>query len=70
MKRIELFKCEICGVSYKSEDMANRCERSHKIVKSIQYRSFSSNAKGYPDKITVCFNDDTKVIYMKGKELS
>lgn len=73
MKKVELYKCELCNTSYKSEDMANKCEQSHKIAKSIvdaEYRSFNSNPKGYPDKITICFNDGTKVIYMKGKELS
>lgn len=61
------------NTSYKSEDMANKCEQSHKIVKSIVYagyRSSNSNPKGYPDTITVCFNDGSKVIYEKGRELS
>lgn len=73
MKKVELYKCELCNTSYKSEDMANKCEQSHKIAKSIvdaKYRSFASNDKGYPDKITICFNDGKKIIYEKGRELS
>ena len=72
MKELQLYQCEICNTQYASERAAIDCEKSHRKivnVKASKYRSQKSNPRGYPDKITVEFDNGRKVIYTKGDEL-
>lgn len=66
MIEVNLYQCEICGTQYASSEAAQNCEKSHKTIESIEsakYRSLKSNPDGYPDKITVVFNDNKRIIY-------
>lgn len=59
MKELKLYQCEICGTQYKSQKMAEECERFHAIpkkVEAIKYRSINGNGK-YPDYVNVIFWD-------------
>lgn len=72
MKEYTLYECEICRTRYASEQFALDCEKSHRKivkVKASKYRSQKSNPRGYPDKITVEFDNGKEVIYTKGDEL-
>ncbi len=68
MKETTLYQCEICGTQYASEGAAIECERSHRTIKEVvaqKYRSFKSNPDGYPDVISVTFDNDKKVVYKR-----
>lgn len=68
MKETTLYQCEICGTQYASERAAIECEQSHRTIKEVvaqKYRSFKSNPDGYPDVISVTFDNDKKVTYKR-----
>ena len=72
MKELKLYQCEICFTQYSSERAAIDCEQSHRKivkVKESKYRSQKSNLRGYPDRITVEFDNGREVIYTKDSEL-
>lgn len=68
MKEMTLYQCELCGTQYASERAAIDCEESHRKIKEVvaqRYRSFKSNPDGYPDVISVTFDNDKKVVYKR-----
>ena len=72
MKKIDLYQCEICNTQYASERAAIDCEQSHRKivkVKASKYRRQKTNPRGYPDRITVEFDNGRDVIYTKDSEL-
>jgi hypothetical protein len=72
MRELKLYECEICRTQYASEKAAIDCEQSHRKivkVKASKYRSQKSNPMGYPDRITVEFDNRREVIYTKDSEL-
>lgn len=68
MKEISLWKCEVCGTEYKEKAACKKCEERHKkggkIVK-MRYLPYTSDQSGYPNKITVEFEDGVKKIYSR-----
>lgn len=68
MKKIELFVCEICGTQYAERLKAKDCEANHK--KPVKIASTfdtpkSMNAKGYPCRVNVLFDDGAEVTYRR-----
>ena len=66
MKELKLYQCEICGTKYVSKIFAEDCEKSHKIPKEIsgcRYLSQKQNQSGYPQKISVVFDDGKTIDY-------
>ena len=68
MKTVNLYKCEICGTEYNEKAKCLKCEKNHKrkgeIVK-MRYQSVNFDETGYPDKITVKFEDGVEKIYKR-----
>lgn len=68
MKEMTLWKCDICGTEYKEKLKCQKCEASHKKkdkIVSMRHLPYTSDASGYPDKITVEFEDGIKKIYSR-----
>lgn len=68
MKEMTLWKCDICGTEYKEKLKCKKCEALHKKagkIVSMRHLPFTSDASGYPDKITVEFEDGIKKVYSK-----
>lgn len=66
MKELKLYQCEICETQYASKIIAEDCEKSHKVPKKIsgcRYLSQKQNESGYPQKISVIFDDGKTVDY-------
>jgi hypothetical protein len=53
-----VYKCEICGAEYNTQEACEKCEKMHKTeYKNANLDKFS-RMKSYPDSITVQFKDD------------
>lgn len=68
MKEISLYKCDICGTEFKEKDRCMACERVHKQVKKIagaRYLPITGDETGYPDRITVEFEDGETKVYKR-----
>lgn len=68
MKEISLYKCDICGTEFKKKDRCMACERAHKQVKKIagaRYLPITGDETGYPDRITVEFEDGETKVYKR-----
>ena len=66
MKQISLYVCEVCGTQFKDKMMAKNCESSHKVptkISGCKYLPKSQNEKGYPQNISVLFEDGEVVKY-------
>lgn len=66
MKELKLYQCERCGTQYSSRIMAEECERSHKVpikISGCRYLSLKQNQPGYPQKISVVFDDGKTIDY-------
>ncbi len=69
MKQELIYRCEICNTVYNNKEICEKCEESHRVpigIKSRRYQPITNNATGYPDKITVVFDDDAEIIYKRG----
>lgn len=68
MKETTLWKCEICGTEYKDKMKCQECEENHKkkgkIIK-MRHLPRTSDRSGYPDKITVKFEDGAEKVYSR-----
>lgn len=68
MKETILYKCEICGTEYKDKKKCEQCEACHKkkgkIIK-MRHQPYSFDHSGYPDKITVRFEDGMEKMYSR-----
>ena len=71
MKKIEQYKCKICGAVYASKQDCAACEKqhvkAHHIVKQF-HRQMNVCAK-YPHTITVAMEDGSIIEYKKGATL-
>ena len=59
MKELNQYQCEICGIVYRDQSAAEKCEAAHilpKARKSITGYKFYKEAK-YPDYVTIEFED-------------
>ena len=68
MKEIKLYECGICNTRYSSAEMAEKCEKSHKIPKKVigvKWHPITVVADGTPEKISIEFQDGSKKIYKK-----
>jgi len=66
LRELKLYQCEICGTQYADKINAKTCEESHKIPKKIlgcKYLSYKQNQLGYPQKISIVFEDGKVVEY-------
>lgn len=66
MKELKLFQCEICGTQYASRIFAENCEESHKVpmkISGCKYLSQKQNQSGYPQKISIIFDDGKTIDY-------
>ena len=65
MKETTLWKCDICGTEYRDKKKCEQCEAGHKkkgkIVK-MRHLPYTSDQSGYPDKITVKFEDGVEKV--------
>ena len=68
MKETTLWKCEVCGTEYRDKSKCEKCEASHKkkgkIVK-MRHLPYTSDLSGYPDRITVKFEDGKERVYSR-----
>lgn len=68
MKKTALWKCDICGTEYRDKKKCEKCETGHKkngkIVK-MRHLPYTSDQSGYPDKITVKFEDGVEKMYSR-----
>lgn len=68
MKETTLWKCEICGTEYRDKGTCQKCESNHKkkgkIVK-MRHQPYTNDRSGYPDKITVQFEDGVEKVYIR-----
>ena len=68
MKQETLYRCEVCNTAFNDKDTCEKCERGHRIPKEItscRYRPTTINASGYPDRITVEFDDGETISYTR-----
>ena len=67
-ERRYLWKCDICGTEYRDKKKCEKCETGHKkngkIVK-MRHLPYTSDQSGYPDKITVKFEDGVEKMYSR-----
>ncbi len=68
MKETTLWKCDVCGTEYRDKKQCQKCENNHKkegkIVK-MRHLPYTSDQSGYPDKITVKFEDGVEKVYSR-----
>ena len=68
MKETTLWKCDICGTENRDKKQCQKCESNHKkegkIVK-MRHLPYTSDQSGYPDKITVKFEDGVEKVYSR-----
>ena len=68
MKNVTLWKCDICGTEYRDKKKCEKCEtgrmKNGKIVK-MRHLPYTSDQSGYPDKITVKFEDGVEKMYSR-----
>lgn len=72
MKKIELYKCEICGTQYKDKETCKSCEQSHieesrlvnRIV-GVRYLPITVDASGMPITITLVGSDGKHYRYKR-----
>lgn len=68
MKDVTLWKCDICRTEYRDKKKCEKCETGHKkngkIVK-MRHLPYTSDQSGYPDKITVKFEDGVEKMYSR-----
>lgn len=68
MKDVTLWKCDICGAEYRDKKKCEKFETGHKkngkIVK-MRHLPYTSDQSGYPDKITVKFEDGVEKMYSR-----
>lgn len=68
MKEISLWKCEICGTEYKEKAACKKCEEGHKTngkIVGMRHLPYSSDQSGYPDRITVKFENGVEKVYKR-----
>lgn len=68
MKEVIHFICEICGTEYSDKARAKRCEMSHRHpagINTSEWRSIADDATGYPQYVTVSFDNGKIVKYKK-----
>lgn len=68
MKELKLYVCEVCGTQYADRANAKVCEKSHKVPQRIsgcKYLSRKQDQSGYPQKISVIFDDGKSVDYRR-----
>lgn len=68
MKEIKHYICEICGTEYKDKLNAQKCEKNHCELDSIEkcrYLSYEYNNKGYPISIDVRMMNGQIVTYKR-----
>ncbi len=69
LKLESVYRCEICNTVYNNRDICLKCELNHLIpteIKSCRYSPITVNEKGYPNSITIKFNDGSEAIYKRG----
>lgn len=69
MKRVEKYRCEICGTEYADSKIAEDCENGHKTVEKIKdarYQPISIIRNGYPVSISVLMSDGEIITYKRG----
>lgn len=68
MKELKLFMCDVCGTKYNDKRTCQRCESTHikpKKVLEAKYLPFTQNAKGYPTRINIEFENGESVVYSR-----
>lgn len=72
MKRIELYKCEVCGTQYNDKEACKMCEQGHigqdrllgRIV-DIRYLPITQDSSGMPITITFLGSDGKHYRYKR-----
>ena len=68
MREMKQYVCEGCGTPYADKTKAQECEKNHKAVTTVLQQRFlpkSSDASGYPIRITVKMADGKEVVYKR-----
>ena len=70
MTEKKLYTCDICHTDYADKEMANKCEKSHKLIEKAvivgEYKPITSYPDGAPYKIRVKFaGEDNWVSYKR-----
>lgn len=69
MNEVTLYECEVCKTRYADKTKAEKCERTHKIpktVKNSKCHPFTVMRDGYPESVEVKFDDNSTRIYKRG----
>ena len=70
MKQGIVYECELCHSTFYDKDRCEQCEKSHYIPKKIESCYYSSEPNlGYPEKITIRFENGSLVKYRAQYEL-
>lgn len=62
MIREILYKCEICGETYETQEAAERCEASHISAHNVYYENFPK-AQRYPQYIVMTMDNGHRIQY-------
>lgn len=66
MKQEISYKCKRCSTAFSCKDIFKQCKKSRRVskeIKSCRYYPIMCNQAGYPDRITVVFDDGETVTY-------
>ena len=69
MKQELIYRCEICNTVYNNKEICEKCEKNHHMprdIESCRYRPITCNQAGYPDRITVVFDNGELITYKRG----
>ena len=66
MIREYVYKCEICGETYATEEEAQKCEASHQSAHSVFYEGFPKGGK-YPKYLVMNMDDNQRIQYVFDK---
>lgn len=68
MKKIDLFRCDVCGTQFSEKQLCEKCEQRHvkelQIVKS-RYLPITQDASGMPTTITLMGPDGKHYVYKR-----
>ena len=64
MKTTTVYKCDVCGTEYATEENCKKCEDKHKVgYKNAELDKYS-RMRAYPDSVTVQFEDDPDDVFV------
>lgn len=72
MKKIELYKCEVCGTQYNDKEACKMCEQGHVTqdrflhrITKVRYLPITQDNSGLPITITIIGTDGCHYTYKR-----